>query len=65
MALKQGFHTGGVGDNGADDAGNVAGRERDAELGALAVRVLGLGEDVRVEQLDDLRDCISSGKAHD
>ena len=41
-------------DDGADDTGEVAGGEGDTELRRLAVRLLGRGEDVGVEQLDDL-----------
>ena len=40
--------------DGADDTGELTGREGDTELGALAVGVLGLGEDVAVEHLDDV-----------
>ena len=47
-------HTSRVRDDGADDTGDVTGRERDAELSALAVGALGLGENVGVERLDDL-----------
>lgn len=43
-----------MGDDGADDTGEVTRREGDTELRALAVLRLGLGEDVRVEQRDDL-----------
>ena len=53
----------GVRHDGADDTGEVAGRERDAELRRLRVRVLGLREDVRVEHLGDLLEetvCIKS-----
>lgn len=43
-----------VGHDGADDTGEVTRREGDAELGGLAVRLLGGGEDVAVEHLDDV-----------
>ena len=49
------MHTGGVRDNSADNTSNVTRRERDAQLSALAVRVLGLGEHLAVEQLNNLR----------
>lgn len=45
---------GGVGDDGADDTGEVTRGEGDTELGVLGVRVLGRGEDLGVEELDDL-----------
>ena len=44
----------GVGDYGADDTGEVTGGEGDTELRRLAVCVLGLGEDVGVEELHDV-----------
>lgn len=43
-----------VRDDGTDDTGEVARRESDTELGGLAVRFLGRGEDVAVEHLDDV-----------
>lgn len=43
-----------VGHNGADNACQVTGGERDAQLRALAVRRLGLREDVVVEHLHHL-----------
>jgi len=43
-----------VGDDGADNTGEVTRGEGDTELGALAVGLLGFSEDVGVEQLDDL-----------
>ena len=44
----------GMGDDGANDTGEVTGSECDSELSGLAVGVLRSGEDVRVEELDDL-----------
>lgn len=49
------MRTSGVRDNGADDTSDVTRGERDAELSALAVRVLGLGEHLAVEHLNNLR----------
>jgi len=43
-----------VRDDSADDTGEVTGSEGDAELSSLGVGLLGLGEDVGVEHLDDL-----------
>lgn len=43
-----------MGNDGADDTGEVTGREGDAELGGLAVGVLGRGEDLAVEHVDDV-----------
>jgi len=42
-----------VRNNGAEDTSRVTRHEGDEELGALAVRVLRLGEDVSVEGLDE------------
>ena len=44
----------GVRDDGADNTCEVSGCKGDAELGALAVCGLGFGEDVCVEERDDL-----------
>jgi len=44
---------GGVGDDGAEDACEVAGGEGDAELRGLAVVLFSLGEDVVVEKLHE------------
>ena len=44
----------GVGDDGADDTGDVTGGEGDTELHGLAVGVLGCGEDVLVEEADNV-----------
>ena len=43
-----------MGDNGANHTGKVAGSKGDSQLGALAIALLGRGEDVRVEGLHDL-----------
>lgn len=45
---------GGVGNDGAEDTSAVSGHEGDHHLGALAVLVLRLGEDVGVEHGDEL-----------
>lgn len=47
-------HTGRVGDDSANDTSDVTRRESDAELSALGVRILGLREHMRVEQLHNL-----------
>ena len=44
----------GVRDDGAEDARKVTRRERHAQLRRLAVRLLGRGEDVLVEQADNV-----------
>jgi len=44
---------GGVGDDGAEDTGDVAGHEGDGELLGLGVLVLGAGEDLGVEEIAD------------
>ena len=54
LAQLRNERVGGVRDDGADDTGQVTGRERDAELRRFAVCVLRLGKDVRVEVLHDL-----------
>lgn len=51
----------GVGDDGANDTGEVTGSEGDTELRALAVLGLGLRENVRVEEGDDLLEEIELG----
>ena len=43
-----------VGDDGADDASEVAGGEGDTELGGLGVGFLGSGEDIGVEEVYDV-----------
>ena len=45
---------GGVRDDRADNTGEVTGGERDTELRRLAVRILWRGEDVAVEEGDDV-----------
>ena len=54
LAHKGHERVGRVGDDGADDTGEVAGREGDAELRRLPVRVLRRREDVLVEHADDV-----------
>lgn len=54
LAEKGDKGVGGMGDDSADDTGEVPGGEGNAELGALAVRVLGGGEDPLVELRDNV-----------
>ena len=48
-------------DDGADDTGEVTGSEGDTELGRLAVGLLGRGEDVGVEELNNLLEEVELG----
>lgn len=54
FAEKRDKGVGWVRNDGADNTSEVTRRECDTELCALAVCVLGLSEDVGVEELDDL-----------
>ncbi|EPY36610.1 solute carrier family 25 (mitochondrial phosphate transporter), member 3 [Strigomonas culicis] len=61
--LAAGGHerVGGVRHDGADDAGDVAGGEGDAELRGLAIVALGLREDVLVEHADNALEEVELG----
>ena len=50
-----------MGDDGANDTREITGSEGDSELSRLAVGVLRSGEDVRVEDLDDLLEEVELG----
>lgn len=54
FAEERNQRVGGVRDDSADNTSNVTGREGDTELSGFAVCILGLSENVGVEQLDDL-----------
>jgi hypothetical protein len=51
----------GVGNDGANDTREVTGTEGDSELSGLAVALLRSGEDVCVEELDDLLEEVELG----
>ena len=52
---------GGMGHDGAEDAGDVSGDESDAQLLGLVALIAGLGHDVLVERLDGL---LEAGELH-
>ena len=54
LAHERDERVSGVGDDGADDTGEVTGGEGDTELSTLAVGFFGGGEDVAVEEGDDV-----------
>ena len=54
LAKLRDERVGRVRDNSTNDTGEVARRERDAELRRLAVAVLWLSEDARIEELHNL-----------
>jgi len=50
-----------VGDDGANNTGEITGTEGDSELSGFAVALFRSGEDVGVEDLDDLLEEVELG----
>ncbi len=65
LAHKRDKGVSGVRNDGANDTSQVTRGEGNSELGVLGVRVLGLSENVGVEQLHNLLEEVELGLCHE